>query len=507
MDNFGTIWDFTDVNPKRLRQSGASLRKLLQSHSSPIGDVLLGHGGRTGSKDEMRQLEAFILHKIGQRREAVDYLRALQVVIERGFKAGLFEVCPPRIPTLTKRHPSPFDENTIANLGRYRQWREVLQQNACENTSLELKIEVGRALTSAVLQGCLLEQRILESLLRHIDTPPVLTDERVSYELSLPWGKEENQEFRRWTADPLTELLLYRLQGRVGSEPEDWGKRPADTAVRAFFKSTGLNRGDCPKTLSDLLSVAKSWWQNKLPLGLIDYAARTRPSHSLESTSWYRLLGLEPPNASALQTAVVTQLPESDAADGLSDGYSIDWFDRARVALRDSDKGTVRRNLERLNSEFPDPYDPAHLFTRWAIFMLNVGSAAGNPLKLTTIRGYFGPVGGRILGQLGHLDLSTLSADALEEIYAEVIGDARSANHRRNLARGVREFHRFLVAEYHADPIDEGEVLGIGRGLIGVDANLISVDEYSAVLAHLNSMQLEIVHPDLTKIARLVVSD
>lgn len=52
---------------------------------------------------------------------------------------------------------------------------------------------------------------------------------------------------------------------------------------------------------------------------------------------------------------------------------------------------------------------------------------------------------------------------------------------RRQLARALREFHHFLVKVYGFPAVSVSEVFGIGRGLVPVDANLLTMDEYFKV--------------------------
>ena len=118
------------------------------------------------------------------------------------------------------------------------------------------------------------------------------------------------------------------------------------------------------------------------------------------------------------------------------------------------------------------------LFTGWAEHMLVKGSATGNPLRLSTIHDYVRRVSVRIVGHSAFQDITALTAEALEEIYQQILEGATSFAQRRHHARGLREFHHYLMQRHQVDPIDEREILGIGNALAPVDANILTVDEY-----------------------------
>ena len=501
------IWDLAEVRASDdVKVAAASLRRLLETSELPIASTLLGKGGREGTEAQMRDLEGYIADNINRKRDLPTYLRALRLIVERGNEAGVFEVCSPRIGISTKKPPSPFGPDTVPTLALYREIRRVLHQSVTDGLELSPKARVGRVLVSAILHGGALNKHIVELVLTQLVSPLGMVKNTVFIEGCLGWKSAENQERRRWYPDPLTELLIYQLGWGDSFRGEDWGREPANAAIKAFFGEVELAEPTWPKSISELIRLAATWWRARIPPVVVNYAQRSHISHSLHAFSWARIHGV---GLQSVEDDVslddAEDVVELDSADGNELADELMWFDQLCSALRARTKAEALKSLDQCQASFASEPPISGLFAGWVKFMLRQGSAAGNPLRIKTIKGYFSPVGGRILGASGLADLTQLGVDALEEIYHEVLAEAQSHNHRKNLAKGLREFHYYLVSEHNVDHIHYGDVLGIGKTLSPVDANIISVDEYYRILDGIDSVHLELRHPDLTRIARLII--
>lgn len=502
-----TIWDLAQVRASDdVKVAAACLRRLLETSELPIASTLLGKGGREGTEAQMRDLEGYIADNINRKRDLPAYLRALRLIVDRGNDAGVFEVCSPRIAISQKKPPSPFGPDTVRMLGHYRQIRDALHESVFADRELSLKARVGRVLVSAIVHGGALNKHIVELVLTQLVLPLASVQNTVFMEGYLSWKSAENQERRRWYPDPLTELLIYQLGSAGIGTDKGSGREPANAAIKAFFAESVLHKAARPKNISDLIRVAATWWGIQIPPVLVNYAERTHVSHSLLPSTWARIHGVGLPslNDDSCDDAA-EEVAEFDAADGNELADELAWFDQLSAALRARTKAAALNVLNKtMESLAPEP-PVSRLFAGWVRFMLREGSAAGHSLSLKTIKGYFRPVGGRVLGASGLADLPRLGVDALEEIYHEVLAEAQSPNHRKNLAKGLREFHHYLVCEHNVDRIHYGDVLGIGKTLGPVDANIISFEEYYRILDAIDAGHLELRHPDLARIARLII--
>jgi len=102
-------------------------------------------------------------------------------------------------------------------------------------------------------------------------------------------------------------------------------------------------------------------------------------------------------------------------------------------------------------------------------------------------------------------DITLLEGDGLVEMYQQLLTDLRSDSYRYKIASGLREFHHFLVEQYHISPVNYREVFGIGSKASKVDANILSIDEYYKSLECLDGMTAQLdPHTNLSDVARII---
>jgi integrase len=91
---------------------------------------------------------------------------------------------------------------------------------------------------------------------------------------------------------------------------------------------------------------------------------------------------------------------------------------------------------------------------------------------------------------LGPEDPAQYSTETLETCYLQALqnlkDDEASRGLRDQVAWAFREFHRFLQVRYQAEPITEPRLLGLWKGLVPVDANVLSPEEFTRVLDYLD---------------------
>lgn len=511
------LWKLDNCGAKPEIQLAASkLFNWLNSRDDDLSRLLTGRACKEPRKDSIRKLEHDIIARFKPLRETVCYLYALALVIDRGNGEGLFRLCPPRVPTLEKRTPSPFREGRMPLIAHPRLWREAVGGPVRASRASAGDVYIGRILASAAVNGGLLHPSLLTALCDSLQDRLSILEDRSYLELHLPWQGKADMELRRWFPDPLTELLILNLTHSRSPASSSKAKRGSTTGdvwrhLRVFFKAAITDKSYRPKNITEFFELISLELKTQISVFLVVYAERRFVSHSLKDYAWERLHGIpvadeKTEQADEAEDLIGDNAPDSaEPVEGYVSAFVPSWLDRLCDALGGKDKKVARRKIAALTS--PDDIGQKAmfaLFTRWAEHMLVKGSTTGNPLRLSTIRDYARRVGVRIVGLSAFQDITALTADGLEEIYQQIIEGATSDGQRRHHARGLREFHHFLMKHYQVDPINEREVLGIGTALAPVDANLLTEDEYRRVLARIDEVGLDIRHPDLPIIAKLL---
>jgi integrase len=511
------LWklDNSRVKPE-IQLAASKLFDWLDSRDDNLSRLITGRVCQEPREDGIRNLEHDIIARFKPLRETVLYLRALALVVERGNCEGLFRLCPPRVPTLVKHTPSPFREGRMPLIARPRLWREAAGGPVHVLRASEEDMYIGRILISAAVNGGLLHPSLLAALCDLLQDRLSILEDRSYFELHLPWQGKPDMELRRWFPDPLTELLILNLSRSRPPARFSEAKRGSTTGdvwryLRAFFKAAITDKSYRPKNITEFFELISLELKTQIPVFLVVYAERRFVSHSLKDYVWDRLHGVPVADKKSEQSgetedSVDNNVPDSTESDvGDVSAFIPPWLDQLNNALGGKDKKVARKKIAALT--YPEDTGQEAMFTlltRWTEYMLVEGSATGNPLRLSTIRDYIRRVGIRVVGLSAFQDITMLTTDALEEIYQQIIEGAISDGQRRHHARGLREFHHFLVRRYQMDPINEREVLGVGNALAPVDANLLTEDEYQKVLAQIDEVGLDIRHPDLPIIAKLL---
>ncbi|TRO07277.1 hypothetical protein EQ836_25585 [Ectopseudomonas mendocina] len=98
-----------------------------------------------------------------------------------------------------------------------------------------------------------------------------------------------------------------------------------------------------------------------------------------------------------------------------------------------------------------------------------------------------------------------VSPDALEELYELMLEAQPTSSMRRNLAKGLLEFHGHLQKTFAYPPISPYSALGIGKTPQFVDAQIINEDQYRLVLRDLATGPLSQRSPRLAIIAQAML--
>lgn len=498
----------------------------LKKQSGNLSHALaVGHGG-CFSKEEMRVLEHEIIKHFSPLPEAERYLKVLCKVVD-GINSRSSQKLPaPRIPHLTARPKNPFSENLVDSLTKVRTWRAAVANNPVHKVrgdkSTPEMPNLGLLFASAILHGGLADANLLIALGRALGEFPsssVLLETRLAIRLSVSWQGESASEYRLWYPDPHTGTLISQVSAEklppVFLNPESNSQSDKDIRaeiwrqIERYFRAIRLPKPDRPTSLGMMLKAVRIDFQSRLPIVLANYANRSLVSHSVPMHVMERLYRVSK-SRTVTRSGSITRTDSSDLITEQNqlfldmDDLEPYWLQKLRrIFTAHKNSGEIHRQLTNLVSL---PCSPETCFKDFALHLVSARSASGNMLTPSTACSYLVMVAKRLGGRLGKTSIATLSDDTLEDLYKEILQDADQEGSlrglRRRISKSLREFHYFLVVKHRRAPINEREVLGIGKGLLPVDANLITWDEYERIMSVL-PQTLAGLHPNLPAITEL----
>jgi integrase len=516
----GLLWD-----PERLGLTETQrqllpglIRWLDRSKADPFSHAVRGravHGKLAVAEREV--IARRVIARFRPLSTGVEALRIVCKVVDLGNETGLFDICPPPVPVLIRRQPSPFAEDRWVHHGLAQRLRNHLADSLKAPIRAKLaadedksaRIEVGRAMLSAILHGGVLHEEVVVAIAQSLALHPesmTLINGRVFFDLPLGYRGQGNAEFRRWFPDELTAVLMARLDRssvrRALGIPESseatesleagnasvtagFSRASIWTCIRNFLRASGLPAEAVPKSLHALRNAVLLDLETRLPPVLTNYAARNYVSHSLKSDVWARINGLprQVPATSPVEKG--KDEPSQLKADLLDTSEPEPRWLRA---IRDCCALPTREAIiEALNEKLnKSPRDfgaktNGGLFARFALHVFAHRNEKGTRLAVSTAKAYAISVAKRLPGIMGLTLAVELTGPEWIEIYKDALDDAETQGTRRKLARILWKFHAFLEREFDIDPVNPAEALGIGPGLVPVDANIITPDEFIAI--------------------------
>jgi integrase len=238
---------------------------------------------------------------------------------------------------------------------------------------------------------------------------------------------------------------------------------------------------------------------------LATYAEGQLSSSSLEIGTWCRIIGFEQPRQAEIEaearedTADVLDEADDTAAgaapvrlDGIAPDAVRDWGEQ--LAEGDLERVCVSSDLrritaepragwnsriaqlaERLNAEGAS-HQAEELVVRWLGYLAGERQPKGRRLSDGTIRYYRGLVANRLL-QVLPPSLSGLTADELEDAYAEVILSRSSPPQTARIQAALASFDRF-VRERHLPELPRVALAGFGGGSYAISSRILIEAEF-----------------------------
>lgn len=479
--------------------------------TNPHAAVLSGHADIEASQADAssaKALELEVIRRVGQKtlskREAADWLRLLYLAEERWNAANSIAIAHTRLARLPAVQPSPFKKDNISHLPRVEAWRQALQ-TALRDGEIMSSVQRLKAATmlSALLFGALIDSKKLCLLGKFAGQP---TSQAGSYryiEFHLPYAGMGNHHIQRWYPDPMTSLLLWHpaasSAAKVASLPM------AD--IKSVLIAGRLTKAELPQGAEDLLDAAASWWQLKMAPIDIHGLRRSFLTHSIHPRTWRRI------HAQGNSQAEISAQPASDTPDDDSEETDdlfviYPWLQELDALFKSESRAIALENFPASSEEGTT----SHLLQTWLRYAISGNSSTKQPRSLKALAQECIPACTQLLASLG--DTSPLNAkpsdsttlDMLMEAYQEILGEMPQGSQRKSLSVGLREFHHFLVRKHGVEPLPSLEAaLGEDAGLLPVDANLITFDDYEAAQTWLETLRLNSKPQVIIQIAQLVL--
>lgn len=482
------VWNPEKYDPEWKKEYLLQLRECCRISGNGIGEWLCGQRAlRSFPLKEMRNLE--------NQLESPTLRNALRDVTSRAQR------CNPSLPLAriaieTQRLPNPINPDlyTAENLSASRDLIESLGRTIRHDLEqFTAHGRVGLLLLSAAYYGGLMDIPQLSALIQ-IDPRQVIWLSGIpEFRLNLSIRGQPEAEKRQWFPDPITLSLLSRcIQDLAESKPYLAHKDGKLRCIQAALAAGGVRPQNQPASLERVFELLRIHRQTQLPQLLMNYAMRSSyVTHSVLSESWLHLHGNTPPsNNEEKQKRKKHRFrrPEQNAPEWLA-------------ALC---RNVRKEQISALENEQP-PKTLETLIGDWASFLLHRHSYYGNPLQPKTVANYVRDVGFGLDNLLSAASILDVPPDALEELYELMLEAQPTAPMRRNLAKGLLEFHGYLQKKFSYPPISPYASLGIGKTPQFVDAKIVSEEQYRLALRALATGLLSQRSPRLAVVAQAMV--
>jgi integrase len=497
-----------DLSPLQLELLPLVQRWLGRRRKNSLANLLVGNPIEEVSPQITKELTADVLSHFKPRSRGIAAAALMTKIIDRGNRENItVSLCPPPIAILIKSQSSPFQIDRWATLELAGKMRILLKDALSHPVLLVRKktdpetvarIALGQTLVSAILHGGLVGHASLTALLTRINepkTPLYCLGDRLFIELSLTQSKQENAQFRRWFPDPLSSVLimstasdLVRTAAAKETLDHDDLSKLIWPCIQAFIKSCNASK-QYPGSLSKLLDAVRLDLESQIPLYLANYAALTVVSHSLKPSVYRRIHGLQVESGLDKAQSETHVRGLGSPGTGITEDLEISpdveprWLYALRASVKGVNRDVIIQEINKLlhsGSVGFNRGDVGALFGGFALRLFKTSNDNNVKMAVSTTKAYVFSVSIRLGGLIGH-SISEFGSAQWTTLYEEALADSETPGVRRKLVRVLREFHRYLELEHLAEPINSAEIFGIGSGLVPVDANIVTDQEFESI--------------------------
>ncbi|GBC54707.1 hypothetical protein PSNTI_01540 [Stutzerimonas stutzeri] len=482
------VWSPDKHDPEWKSRYLITLRERCQDSGNSIGEWLCGQ----------RSLRSFPIKEMQNLENQLESSTLRNTLLDVTRRAQRFNPSLPlaRIAIETQRRPNPINpdlynsENLSASQDLVDSMGRAIRRDLDELTP---HARIGLLLLSAAYYGALMDIPQLNALTQ-LDPGQVIWISGIpEFRLQLSIRGQPEAENRQWFPDPITLSLLSRCAADLAESRSYLDRKGGKLrCIQAALAKGEICPDNQPASLERVFELLRIQRQTQLPQLLINYATRSSfVSHSVLSDSWQHLNGNAPvPRSEGKQKRKKHRFrrPKQNVPE---------WL---RVLCR-----KVRKQQIAAVENVPRPQTLEALISGWASLLLYGRSFYGNTLQPKTVANYVRDVGVGLDNLLSADSVLEVSPDALEELYELMLEAQPTSSMRRNLAKGLLEFHGHLQKTFAYPPISPYSALGIGKTPQFVDAQIINEDQYRLVLRDLATGPLSQRSPRLAIVAQAMM--
>jgi integrase len=512
---------------------GFSEEKIILSQLEPLSTKEFGHNARRknrlkSAKQKRVKLKSYIINAknsvlndqsdistVEEVRGLVNYLvqntpedhlnQALRLLYRHvsHFPKGkeiVKRIAPIRVLRVEK---SPFDENTIYAYQQAikirKNFTDYLDSCQAQPTKLQRTSEI---LISTALFAGISDTRKLEGLLQALkEGVHQLTG---GLYVDIPLTDKENPPVYRWRPDEVCQALiqgLYKwdLQGTYSTQQ-------IRKTLSALMGSIGFE--DVKNPFDTLSEAAKAIADIEAPGHLRKVLSGELNVISLPYMSWVRMHSGKALDINSTPLIADFHSNISNELNVIPDNkHSFKRDKKFIVELRQVFKEAKAIPLggkENLSTKFKsnlpklikEKFDGASEFhskmlsvAAWSIYLCKQGTRAKKRLAISTIEKYTFFIANSLAQIELNKSFDCLDSDEYESLYLHIIEMAPESR-RHELAGRLREFHWFMESAYAVEPLSWSEILKIANINIEdhfADANMVSEDEYLAIINGINN--------------------
>jgi hypothetical protein len=510
-----TLWD---TNVFRLSHEESviapAFRDWIASSSSELGkylaNVRYASEFRDFSAADVRALESMIVKASVTKAAAIAPLRLLGKIVYRVNHTLQLSIPQPALAIHLTPPENPFvsgdpilaHRSVEAWLKAEQLWLEDLRKDPAFGLSEGRNVPFELLLLSAALHSGILNSDLAMGVRTAVMEPGkhIGYTNRLYVDLSLAWQGKPDQEIRRWYPDDGVACLLTRLisveENSDGPYPESRRRfcREAHSRITAELRRRNVEEALLPESLGQFFECIALYLRSEIPAVMVGFATRQHDARSLLSPSIDHVYGdpraraNEPDNfaESEDEQSVNTEHDEAYGGDGLKDDEP-DWMEPVRKGFAGATTKTLQANFDGPESDSP----VARRIISFAGSLFKHGASSGKKLKPSSLKCCVLTVGRRLGRLLEERDPATIAPETLEDVYVRAIDDAARDSEnpphlQATVAWALREFHCFLRREQLAKPLNEADVFRVPRGILTVDAHMISVDDVFRTLDYLH---------------------
>ena len=482
------VWSPDKHDPEWKSGYLITLRERCQNSGNSIGEWLCGQ----------RLLRSFPIKEMQNLENQLESSTLRNTLLDVTRRAQRFNPSLPlaRIAIETQRRPNPINpdlynsENLSASQDLVDSMGRAIRRDLDQLTP---HARIGLLLLSAAYYGALMDIPQLNALTQ-LDPGQVIWISGIpEFRLQLSIRGQPEAENRQWFPDPITLSLLSRCAADLAENRSYLDRKGGKLrCIQAALAKGEICPDNQPASLERVFELLRIERQTQFPQLLINYATRSNfVSHSVLSDSWQHLNRNAPvPSSEEKQKRKKHRFrrPRKNVPEWLT------------VLCR-----KVRKRQISPVENIPPPQTLEALINGWAALLLHGRSFYGNMLQPKTVANYVRDVGVGLDNLLCADSILEVSPDALEELYELMLEAQPTSSMRRNLARGLLEFHGHLQKTFAYPPISPYSTLGIGKTPQFVDAQILNEDQYRLVLRDLATGPLSQRSPRLAIVAQAMM--